>query len=435
MPVDESVRSTARELGLRAQLVAYGAAGWAQARLGEPVARLLHRPWRDDPYPVYRTLRRRGPLVRSRLGMWVASTHGMCDAVLRDGRFGVRTAEGAASQPFADELGQDLSLLELDPPDHTRLRRLAAPAFRPRRLETYRERITRVAEDLVDAARRRGEFDLIRDFAAPLPIAVIQELLGVPPLDAERLARHGRVLGGALDGVRSVRQLRRLRESTAALAQLFDGVIAQRRAEPTEDVLGDLVRATDEQRLTGAELVGLCNLLLVAGFETTVNLIGNGTAALLDHPEQWERLCAEPQRASAAVEETLRWDAPVQATVRVAHEPVELGGCALPVNGMVLVLLGSAGRDPRQHAEAERFDITRRDRGEHLAFAGGRHYCLGAPLARLEGEVALRTLAMRLPDLRRAGPVRHRASSIIHGLSALPVRAGGASRSTTAART
>ncbi|MDA3624333.1 cytochrome P450 [Saccharopolyspora sp. WRP15-2] len=408
------------ELSLGARLFAQGAMTWVFAQRGDPMARLLHAPWRNDPYPQHRLLREQGPLVRSKLGVLLATTHELCDEVLRDRRFGVRTSDGAYGDPTASAVELQLSLLELDPPDHSRLRKLAAPAFRPRRMETYRARIEQITDELLDRAVARGEFDVVRDFAGPLPIRVICELLGLPPLDAERLARHGRILAGALDGIRSPRHLRQMRESFTELDAMFDRLIEQRRANPGEDVVSDLVAALDEDKLTGTELVQLCDVLLVAGFETTVNLIGNGTHALLRHPEQWAQLRADPDLAPAVVEETLRWDPPVQMTMRIAHEPLDLAGRHLPLDTPVLTLLAAAGRDPAVHPDPDRFDINRPDRAEHLAFSSGIHYCLGAPLARLEAEIAFRNLATRLPGLRRAGAPKPRPTSLIHGLATLP---------------
>lgn len=414
------------EWGLRLRLLVNGVATGAMARSGDPVARLLKSPWRDNPYPVYERLRAKGPVVRSRLGAWAVTGHEECEQILRDPRFGVRTSDGSPSDPAVAAAGLTLSLLETDPPDHTRLRKLAAPAFRPRRIARYRQRITEITEQLLDEAAQRssqegGSFDLVRDFATPLPVRVISELVALPPVGTELLAHHGAVLGGALDGVRSVRQLRRMRSSTDDLVELFDDLIRRRRAEPGDDVVSELVGGLDDDRLTGRELVDLCGLLLLAGFETTVNLIGNATLALLQHPAQWQRLRDDPSLAPAAIEETLRWDPPVQATVRLPHEPVEVAGRHLSRDSFVLVMLAAAGRDPKRHRVPQRFDITRESAGEHLAFSSGVHYCLGAPLARLEGEIALRCLAERMPDLRRAGSVSRRPSTIIHGLSSLPV--------------
>jgi P450-derived glycosyltransferase activator len=411
------------ELALRARLVAHSAATWAMAGLGDPVARLLHAPWRANPYPLYEQLRAKGPLSRSRLNLWATADHAVCDEMLRDRRFGVRTSTGGYGDPIAEEVDLQLSLLELDPPDHTRLRRLAVPAFRPRRLEQFRPRIERTAHELIDEALARGTGDLVREIASPLPIRVIADLLGLPPVDAGRLAHHGAVLGSSLDGIRSPRQLRQMRASKIALNALFTDLIDQRRREPGDDIVSDLVGELDQERLTGTELVQMCDLLLVAGFETTVNLVGNGVSALLDHSDQWRLLRDDPALAGAVVEETLRWDAPVQATMRIAQEPVRLAGWHVSTDTAVLALLGAAGRDPQVHERPGTFDITREGRADHLAFSSGIHYCLGAPLARMEAEIAFRCLAERLPELRRAGRARRRPTTIIRGWSVLPVSA------------
>ncbi|RCW39777.1 hypothetical protein DFQ14_11438 [Halopolyspora algeriensis] len=413
------------EWGLRLRMLAGGIATRTFAWRGDPIARLLHAPWRDDPYPVYERLRTEGPLVRSRLGLWALSDLTTCDAVLRDPRFGVRTSDGRQGDPLAATAGMHLSLLELDPPDHTRLRRLAAPAFRPRKLAQHRQRIEQTTHELLDAAADRGSFDLVDDLATPLPVRVIGDLLGLPAVDAEQLAHHGAVLGSSLDGIRSPRQLQRLRRSFAELETMFSELLEQRRATPGDDIVSDLLTGLDGDRLTAGELVQLCTLLLVAGFETTVNLIGNGTLALLNHPAQWERLCEQPELAEAVVEETLRWDPPVQATARIPHEPVQVAGRTVPTDSVVLVLLAAAGRDPAVHSAPGCFDITRGDT-THLAFSSGIHYCLGAPLARMEAEVVFRTLATRYPGLHRAGPVSRRPTTIIHGLASLPVATGNA---------
>ncbi|MBE9374327.1 cytochrome P450 [Saccharopolyspora sp. HNM0983] len=420
-PRDVRTGGRAAELRLRAQLLAQGGATWAMARRGDRMARLLHRPWRDDPYEVYRQLRERGPLVRSKLGVFGCTTHELCEQVLRDKRFGVRTSDGSYGDPTAAAVDLQLSLLELDPPEHTRLRKLAAPLFRPRKMAEYQQLITDTTHELLDAAAARGRFDLVRDFATPLPIRVICALLGLEGVDAQRMARHGAVLGAALDGVRSVQHLRDMRASLTELDAMFTGLIEQRRQDPGTDAISDLAAHLDEGALTGAELVQLCDVLLVAGFETTVNLIGNGSLALLRHPRQWDALRADPALAAGVAEETLRWDPPVQMTMRIAHEPVELAGWELRVDNPVLVLLGAAGRDPAVHPEPDVFDIHRVDRAEHLAFSSGIHYCVGAPLARIEAESAFRGLAERLPGLRLRGPVRRRPTSVIHGPAQLPV--------------
>lgn len=233
-PTAEQVPS---EWSLRLRLLLNGAATWAMARSGDRVARLLESPWRDNPYPVYEQLRARGPIVRSRLGVWAVTGHEQCEQILRDPRFGVRTSDGRASDPAIGAAGLTLSLLELDAPDHTRLRKLAAPAFRPRKMARYRQRITEITEELLDDAARGGSFDLVRDFATPLPVRVISELVALPQVGTELLAHHGEVLGGALDGVRSVRQLQRMRASTEDLVELFEDLIRQRRQDPGEDIV------------------------------------------------------------------------------------------------------------------------------------------------------------------------------------------------------
>lgn len=368
-----------------------------------------------DPFPVYERLRARGPLVRSRMGVWTATGHGLCRSVLRDPRFRVESAgEGALL---------DLSLLELDAPDHARLRKLAAHAFRPRLMAAYRGRMEAVAERLLDDLDPTGA-DLVAQFAWPLPITVITDLLGVDTVDHATFARWGRAIGQALSGVTSARQARELATAAADLESLFTELVRRRRAEPRDDLVSSLVTAHDGGVLTAAELTSLCQLLLVAGFETTVNLIGSAVDQLLDHPDQWAALVADPDLAAGAVEEVLRHQSPVQATSRVAREDVEMAGVRLPVGSVVVLLIGAANRDPEVFADPHRFSITREGAGEHLAFSGGAHYCLGAALARAEGEVALRAVAARFPQLHRNAPPRHRPGSILRGLTALPVAAG-----------
>jgi P450-derived glycosyltransferase activator len=383
----------------------------------DPMSLLHLRPGRDDPYAIYRGMPRFGP---TRQGNWATTSHRICNTVLRDRRFGVRSADAIGAAGEAEQY--DMSFLDKDPPDHTRLRRLAQPAFSPKAMAGYRPRIERTVDELLDAAA--PGFDLVSAFAAPLPIAVITDLLGVPDADAARFARYGTVIAGALDGIHSLSHAARLRAADRELRSLFRDLFELRRTEPADDLVSRLV-AVQGDRIAAHEMLPMCVLLLVAGFETTVNLIGNAVNALLAHPRQWAALCADPVTlAPAAIEETLRYDPPVQRTVRCALTDVELDGQLVRRGQFVVTLIGAANRDPEAYADPDVFDIQRRSPVDHLAFSSGIHYCVGAPLARLEATIALRRLAERMPDLRRAGPLRRRASGIVRGPIHFPVRTG-----------
>ncbi|WP_067601258.1 cytochrome P450 [Nocardiopsis listeri] len=413
---------TLETLRIDARLRTANGVSWLAAQSGDHPSRLLHRPWRENPFPTYRRLRERGPVVSSRLPFHAATTHAAVHRVLRDRAFGVAPPSEMAVPDQFDVM--DLSFLQRDPPDHTRLRKLAKPAFSPRRMEDYRLVIQKIADDLIDGAVRRGGFDLMRDFAQPLPIMVISHLLGVPEEDRADFDRIGNVIGAALDGARSARQLGRIRRATADLDALLERLMVQRRSDPREDVVSDLVAHFDEGALTAAELGSMFRLLLVAGFETTVNLIGNGTMALLRHRQEWERLVDDPEMAAGAVEEILRYDSPVQLTGRWARADTEVEGVPIGAGQQVICLLGSANRDPEHFDDPDRFDITRPEAAEHLAFSGGTHYCLGAPLARLEGQIALRTLSRRVPGLRPTAMPTRRDTLTVRGLATFPVTVG-----------
>jgi P450-derived glycosyltransferase activator len=380
----------------------------------DPLAQLRTRAGRADPYRIYERIRAAGPMSPTRLGNWMTPSHDLCSRVLRDRRFGVRPADGP---PPGDDF--DLSFLEMNPPEHTRLRRLVAPAFSPKQMAAYRPRIEKTVHQLLDEAD--GEFDLVRRFAAPLPIAVISDLLGVPSGRADDFARFGATIGSALDGIRSMSHARDLMAASAELERLFSELFDLRRREPSDDIVSAIVAAEGEQ-VQPNEMISLCVLLLIAGFETTVNLISNATLALLDHPDQWGALCADPELADGAVEETLRFDPPVQRTSRVALEELEVDGRTVRKDQWIVTLIGAANRDPDVYTDPARYDIGRTRSTEHLAFSSGIHYCLGQPLARLEATIALGTLAERLPTLRRAGKVVRRNATTIRGPLHLPVR-------------
>jgi hypothetical protein len=383
----------------------------------DPMALLNLRRGQADPYPVYERIRVGGKLVPTRLGNWLTTSHRVCDSVLRNRRFGVRLGDGQDDEPF-------LSFLEMNPPDHTRLRRLALPAFSPKAVTGYRDRIERTVGELLDRAAASGEFDLVTALAAPLPIAVITDLLGIPDADAAAFAQYGGVIASGLDGIKSPRHASQLQATDVKLRRLFGDLFELRRREPAGDIISRVVAAEGDQ-VTPAEMVPMCVLLLIAGFETTVNLVGNCVLALLGHREQWQDLCADPPAlAGRAVEETLRFDPPVQQTGRVALEPLELEGHAVRRGQYVVTLIGGANRDPEVYSQPGEFSIHRETAAEHLAFSSGIHYCLGQPLARLEATIALRMLAERMPGLALAGPVRRRRTTTIRGPLRLPVTAG-----------
>ena len=385
---------------------------------GNAFARAQVFPWHNDPYPQYERIRAEGTFGTGLApGVFVTVRHDICKQILTSRSFGV--TERNDNSPFERE--ESISLLDMDPPDHTRVRRVAAPAFTPRRMAAYEKRIESLMNELADDAVRAGSFDLQKLIAAPLPISVISQLLGVDDVDNDAFVRYGNTLGGLLDGPQSLRHVREAAEARAALRDMFGPLIEQRRIDPREDMLTTLAQHEGEA-ITADEMMPLCNLLLIAGFETTVNLIGNSIHQLMQHRDQWQRLVDDPSLAAGAVEETLRFDPPVQMTSRVCQEDTEIGGVPLRRGNVVIPVLAGAGRDPAIFKDPQRYDITRDDASGHLAFSAGIHYCVGAPLARLEATIALRVIAERMPDLQLDGKVQIRPSRVIRGVRRLPVR-------------
>jgi cytochrome P450 len=381
----------------------------ADTATSRPLLDLTDPRFLADPYPFYRLLRERAPVWRSPTGLWVLTRYADVAAVSKDPRFR-HDFEGKLSDPrerneLLDEpvfQGLRLSMLVRDPPDHTRLRGLVAKAFTARRLEEMRPKIEALVETLLDKVEPRGKMDVIADFARPLPVLVICELLGIPEEDRPRFLSGYKVSGRALDPTPMTRE--ELDEVNAIAVRnrgYFEELFERRRDAEGDDLISALLHVRDEHdgRLTHDELAANIGLLFGAGHETTTHLIGNGLLALHRSPEQWRKLVAEPSLAGNALEELLRFDSSVQLTSRKAFEDVTLADGPLVRRGeSVMCLLGAANRDPEVYADPDKLDITRKN-VRPLSFGGGIHHCLGAQLARIEGEIAFRRLAQRLPGL------------------------------------
>jgi len=403
------------------------------ARSGDPVGRLLREPGvREQPYAVHEELRARGPLVGSGLGL-VTTSHAVASEVLRSDRFGVGWDRAAAPRlirwalRFGDELdasgvAEPPSMLVVDPPDHTRFRRLVSRSFTPRATAAFEPVVQRTADALLDALELRGgTVDLVETYAAQLPVLVIADLLGVPIERREDFLRWGAAAAATLDpGLpfrRYVAAERALRAMHGFLREHFEHL----RREPADDLVSRLVGLPDDEALTERELHATVMLLLGAGFETTVNLLGNAVVLLDAHRDQWKGLIADPAGWDGAVEEVLRHDSPVQITGRTAKADGVVAGRDVPAGTRVTVLLGAANRDPEVFDDPARFDVSRANARDHLAFSAGIHYCVGAGLARLEGVVGLRALAERFPGLRVSGRPVRRDLQTLRGFERLPV--------------
>jgi pimeloyl-[acyl-carrier protein] synthase len=384
-----------------------------------------------DPYPLYRRLREEDPVHETFQGVWVLSRYADCQAVLRDGRFSSDSRNSVLFEAFRQSMELEPSPLEesamrtmlfLDAPDHTRLRALVSKAFTARVVDGMRTKAQAVVDSLLDRALARGGMDVVADLAYPLPLTVICEMLGVPVADHALFRHWSADLVLTLDPILSPEVLARANRATSGFAEYFRGLVARRRADPGEDLLTALIAAEDEGRsLTEDELLSMCILLLVAGHETTVNLISNGMLALLRNRSQLDRLRAEPALIRTAVEELLRYDSPVQLTGRIPLEDVEIGGKGIGKGQEVVALIGAANRDPAQFLEAERLDLGRSE-NRHIAFGAGVHFCLGAPLARLEGQIAIGSLVQRVPKIELAvDELEWRETVTLRGLKRLPV--------------
>jgi len=383
-----------------------------------------------DPYPTHARLREEAPVLWDRRFGWLVFGYEDVAASLKDARLsahrpGPNDPIPRLLQPIAREVRelrclQGRWLLCTDPPDHTRLRTLLGAVFSPRMVERMRPRIQGVVDGLLDRAHGAGEFDVIADFAYPLPATIIAELLGVPTVDLDLFKGWSDDLAGSFTWAPDT--MRRAHAAINELTAYVGGLVARQRQAPGDTLLGPLLQAqTEGVGLGDDELLAQGVMLLFAGHETTTGLIGNATLALLRHSDQLARLRAEPALIESAVEELLRFDSPTQATFRSVAADFELRGQHLRQGEHVLLMLGSANRDPVQFAEPDALDLGRRD-NRHLAFSHGPHFCLGAALARLEGQIALAALVRRFPNLRlRETELRWRPNVFLRGLESLPV--------------
>lgn len=398
---------------------------WESGTAFEPTS----RSFRANPYPRYHEMRTKDPVHASRLtNGWVLTRYDDVMSVLRDSRFGADRSDAEITQQipedhkgaFFDWLEQ--SLLSLDPPDHTRLRGLVSKAFTPRAVAGMQPRIEEIADELLDEVEADGEMDLIHDLAYPLPVIVIAEMLGVPAEDRDSFKEWSDHLGAGLDPFASVEVVHKADRAVDSLKAYFEPLFEARRREPREDLMSALVQAEEDgETLNTEELYATTILLLGAGNETTTNLIGNGMKALLSHPDQFQALKDDPTLIEGAIEEMLRFDGPVQFTSRIAKEDLEIGGKRIEAGQMVTLSIGGANRDPKNFPDPDRFDI-RREPEHNLAFGHGVHFCLGAPLARLEAQVAIPALLQRMPNLslqQKRQP--YRDTMVLRGLERLPV--------------
>ena len=389
--------------------------------------------FKANPHPFYAQLRKEAPVHRVTLGdkrpAWLVTRYDDVVTVLKDDRFAkdrrmVLTPEQMAKEPWIPKMLRPIerNMLDTDAPEHTRLRGLVHLAFTPRLVENMRARIQRLTDELLDAVQPRGRMDLIRDYALPIPTTVISEMLGVPVRDRHKFHRWSSAI---VTTVPSRWGILKAIPALVLFLRYIRKLVKLRRAAPKDDLVSALVAAHDAgDRLTEDELLAMVSLLLIAGHETTVNLIGNGMLALMENPEQMERLRADPGLIKPAVEELLRYDGPLEtATERFAREDVTLSGVTIPRGEMVFAVVASANRDEGQFKDPDALDLTR-EPNRHLAFGQGVHFCLGAPLARLEGQIAINSLLRRIPELRLGVPsqaLRRRPGLVLHGLKSLPV--------------
>jgi cytochrome P450 len=392
---------------------------------------LLDPSNRANPYPAYTQIRERGPLQLPEMTLNVFSSFQDCDDVLRHPSSASdrlkstaaqrEIAEGAEARPIGPP-----GFLFLDPPDHTRLRRLVSKAFAPKVVKALEADITALVDSLLDTVAAAGRFEVINDLAYPLPVAVICRLLGVPIEDEPKFSRASALLAAALDPVISFTgqapdSFDDMFQAGLWLRGYLRELIARRRSDPGDDLMSGLIHVEESgDQLTEEEIIATCNLLLVAGHETTVNLIANAILAMLRHPAQWSALTADPQRVSAVVEETLRYDPPVQLMGRIAADDMTIGDALVPKGDVMMLLLAAAHHDPAAFDRPDEFDPDR-ENIRHLGFGKGPHFCLGAPLARLEAAVALSKVTERFPQALLGGEPQYKPNLTLRGMASLEV--------------
>ena len=394
---------------------------------------LLTPAYLANPYLYYHRLRREAPVYWSEaMGAWLLTRYRDAEAALHDPRLISGTRVSAAVKQLPEAVQPEMQSLQshistwmgfIDPPDHTRLRALVGNAFTPRMIRDLRPRIQGIVDELLDQVQQAGQMDAIADFAFPLPAIVIAEMLGLPPGDREQFKQWSNdVMAFLGTGRTKVDVARHAQQAVHTLKEYLRTIFAQRRRRPQDDLISALLIVEEEgDRLSEEEMFGMCVFLLVAGHETTLALIGNGLLALLQNPDQKRALQDEPALIDTAVEEFLRYDSPIQHQTRVAGEDFELEGCRIRRGQRVLPMLGAANRDPAQFSDPDRLDVRRRP-NPHLAFGYGIHFCLGAPLARMEGQIAIRTILHRMPALELMNePLSWRVHTSMRNPERLPV--------------
>ncbi len=413
-------------------------------RRGDPQARLLADPTvAADPVQFYEELRTLGPLVKGRAN-YLTTDHALAHELLRSDDFRVINMGSNLPAPLRwlelrtrDDLLHPLrapSLLAVEPPDHTRYRKTVSAVFTPRAVAALRDGVEQTAAKLLDQlADQSGAsevVDIVGRYCSQLPVAIISDILGVPEQDRRRVLEFGELAAPSLDIGLPWRQYRSVQQGIAGFNSWLADHLRQLRRAPSDNLMSQLIQMAEsgsaETYLDEDELQAIAGLVLAAGFETTVNLLGNGIRMLLDAPQHLDTLRQRPELWPNAVEEILRLDPPVQLTARVARDDVEVAGMQLKSGDMVVILLAAANRDPSVFGDPHRFDVERPNAGRHLAFSGGRHFCLGAALARAEGEVGLRTFFDRFPEARSAGTGSRRDTRVLRGWSSLPVALGPA---------